>query len=67
MRVYEQNPATEYMLCPKIKTTGNNANNAVQPLSGCMGCPHHSFMTCHAPSGAFAAKNYRSKTSTDRL
>ncbi|MDR2183098.1 MAG: hypothetical protein LBE55_02885 [Clostridiales bacterium] len=54
MRIYEQNPAAIIALCPKMSLQ-KDAPHAAQPFSACLGCPHHSFMSCNMPGGAASA------------
>jgi len=49
MRIYEQNPTAEHIVCPK-PSAGQGAAYATRPLSACMDCPHFSYMCCNLPN-----------------
>ena len=63
MKIYEQNPAAIIALCPKMSYE-KDSPYAARPFSACMGCPHHSFMSCNMPdrasseNSANSVKNY---------
>ena len=55
MRIYEQAPTAQPTYCPKQHQSQSQSqsqssdNNAPQPMSACLSCPHRSFMNCNAP------------------
>ena len=65
MKVYEQNPAALIALCPKMSHE-KEVPHAARPFSACMGCPHHSFMSCNMPSGASSA-TFSDTKAADRM
>jgi len=66
MKIYEQNPAAIIALCPKMPSE-KGSPHAAQPFSACMGCPHHSFMSCNVPGAASSAAPTKSTGLTSGL